>query len=230
MPAVAGEPLPKSKSGRGTRWPKPPAAFWVTSSTGASCNRNKTSRRVWLQLLWFGVGAIPLPMASVTVIFFLSTLWARLSLFNEVSMQPSFLEDVSFSGWKVCPGRTEEFDTLASWFSSPWLGEDVWASGNAEAVGKGLGSRTAPPCAPGTSQAGHAGAASQKPSGEYRGPSWVYGCRRSPSFLYRLAWYFFFPLHPPPFPFAPLRNRINQVYIGGSGFFPQHAAGKQTWY
>lgn len=39
--------------------------------------------------------------------------------------------------------------------------------------------------------------------------------------------------HTPPFPFASLRNRINQVYIGGSGFFrhlafPQHAAGKQN--
>lgn len=39
--------------------------------------------------------------------------------------------------------------------------------------------------------------------------------------------------HAPPFPLAPLGNRINQVYIGGSGFFrhltfPQHATGKQN--
>lgn len=38
--------------------------------TGASCNHNKTSHHIWLYLLWVCIGAIPLPMASVTIIFF----------------------------------------------------------------------------------------------------------------------------------------------------------------
>lgn len=54
-----------------------------------------------------------------------------------------------------------------------------------------------------------------------------------PSFLYRLAWYFFFPPTSRLFLLHPWGHRINQVYIGGSGFFrhlafPQHTAGKQN--
>lgn len=115
---------------------------------------------------------------------------------DEMSTQSRFLDGVSFSGWKVCPERTEEFYDTGQGFSVPWLHGDVWASENAKTVGKGLGSCTAPPCTPWTSQAGHAGAASQKPSWEQRGPSQICGCRLRPSFLYRLAWYFFFPPTP----------------------------------
>lgn len=79
-----------------------------------------------------------------------------------------FSEDVSLFCLKGLSRQNIRVLHAGQGFSSPWLCEDVWDFGNAEAVEKGSG--TAPPCALGASQVGHADAAGQEPSWEPQGP------------------------------------------------------------
>lgn len=231
MPTVTGEPLPKGKPGWGTPWPKQPAACWGKSQLcfvqelAAITTKPVITSAFTVGLCWSNSSANGFSNDHL----FVSTFWVKLILCDETSMQSSFLEDVSLFWLKGLSRQNGRVLHTGQGFSSPWLCEDVWDSGNCRERARvrhspsvwtgsfpgGSCRRCWPGALPGTA-----------------GPSWVYGCRLRPSFLYRLAWYFFFSPSP-PFPFAPLGSRINQVYTGGSGFFrylafPQCAAGKQS--
>lgn len=79
-----------------------------------------------------------------------------------------FSEDVSLFCLKALSRQNRRVLHTGQGFSSPWLCEDVWDFGNAEAIGEG--SDTALPCALGASQVGHVDAAGQEPSWEPQGP------------------------------------------------------------
>lgn len=200
MLTVAGESLPKGKPGPGTPWLKQPAVFWVKSQLFRTQELATTTKKpvITSGFSWFG-SVLKQFLPSVMIISL--CLRAMLILCSEMSTQSHFLEGISFSGWKICLTRR----VLWHWpgVFCPWLHGDVWASKNAKIVGKRLGACRASPYTPWTSQAGHAGAASQKSSWEQRRSSQVCGCRLKPSFLYRLAWYFFFPPTPLLFPLHP---------------------------
>lgn len=61
------------------------------------------------------------------------------------------------------------------------------------------------------------------------GPSWVYGCRLSPSFLYELAWYFFF-FPPSSFSFSTSGEQ-NQpsIYWWKWLFQTSHVPSERCW-
>lgn len=172
------------------------------------------------------IGEIPLPVASIIIIsiFFSSILWARVTLCNQISTQPSFR---SMSPFLAGEEQTEfqTFCTLVKVFLCG-LCEDVWASGNAGAWGKGLRSCRAWCTLVATGQVTHALLAGNPPGN--RGPwlqteEFVSVGNTSLEFLL-----FYFLL------FLRTSGEQNQPSIRWwKGFcghltLPQHAAGKQN--
>lgn len=156
--------------------------------TGASCNHNKTGHHIGLQWLWVCIGAVPLTVASVMVIFFYLQFERGSSSAMRFPCNQVFWRMSPFLAGRFPQAELKSFTDWPGVFQSVtmWGCLGFWKCRSRRERAR------VTQCTLGTSQAGHAGAAGQKTSWERWEPSWVYGCRLRTSFLYRLAWHFFF--------------------------------------
>lgn len=239
MPTVAGKSLPKGKSGPGTTWPKQPAVFWVKSQLFCTQELATTTTKTVIRSSFSCFG-------SVSEQFFchgFSNDHQSLSHLEQGSSYATRWWDVhtiTFSGWCLLfwlkSLSRENRRVLWHWPGvfgpmTTWRCLGFWKCKNCrEGAGvvhspsmhtMNFPSRACRCCQP-EALLGAAGALADL---------WL----QTKTFIpLQTLLVFLLSSHAPPFPFAPLGNRINQVYIGGSGFFrhltfPQHAAGRQNW-